>query len=125
MVNAGKIYVKGNLIFQNEIGEGIHIINNSIPANAQRTGFIKIKGSQEISIKGDYLYSNNYADLVVVNISNLTAVTEVSRIRNAFSDNNSQLVPPVRGNYFECVDNSKGTVIGWVRDSIDNPKCKN
>jgi hypothetical protein len=125
VVKAGKIYTKGNYIFQNEIGEGIHIIDNTSPANAQRIGFIKIKGSEEISIKGNFLYSNNFSDLVVVDISNIANVIEVNRIRNAFNNNNTQLAPPVNSSYFECVDNSKGTVVSWVRDSIDNPKCKN
>ncbi|MES2775492.1 MAG: hypothetical protein V4722_15055 [Bacteroidota bacterium] len=122
---AGKIYVKDNYIFQNEIGEGIHIINNTNPANAQRVGFIKIKGSEEISIKGNFLYSNNFTDLVVADISNLANVTEVSRTKSAFFSGTSQLMPPVRGSYFECVDASKGSVISWVKDSINNPKCRN
>lgn len=125
VVKAGKIYVKDNYIFQNEIGDGIHIINNTNPANAQRTGFISIKGSQEIAIKGNFLYSNNFSDLVVVDISDITKVKEVSRIKNSFYSDNFALVPPIGGNYFECADKSKGVVIGWIRDSIDNPQCRN
>jgi hypothetical protein len=125
VIKAGKIYVKDNYIFQNEIGEGVHIINNSNPANAQRVGFIKIKGSEEISIKGNFLYSNNFVDLVVIDISNISAVKEVSRTKNAFIKSNDQLAPPTTGSYFECVDNSKGVVVSWVNDSINNPKCRN
>lgn len=123
VVHAGKIYVKGNYIFQNEIGEGIHVIDNTNPGNAQRVAFIKIAGSEELAIKGNYLYSNNYSDLVVVNITDITKATEVNRIKNAFSSF-TNLRPPLPG-YFECVDNSKGIVTGWIKDSIDNPKCQN
>jgi hypothetical protein len=125
VVKAGKIYVKDNYIFQNEIGEGMHIINNSNPANAQRIGFISIKGSQEIAIKGNFLYSNNLSDLVVIDISNIANVKEVNRIKNTFYNANFQLAPPLGGGYFECVDKSKGVVTGWQRDSIDNPTCSN
>ncbi|MEO7310987.1 MAG: hypothetical protein ABIX01_11365 [Chitinophagaceae bacterium] len=125
VIKAGKIYVKDNYIFQNEIGEGIHIINNTNPVNAQRVGFIKIKGSEEIAIRGDYLYSNNFTDLVVVNISNIASVSEVTRIKNAFFSGSMQLAPPLNGGYFECVDNNKGIVVSWVKDSITNPKCRN
>ena len=126
VTNAGKIYVKDNYIFQNEIGEGIHILNNTNPANTIRSGFISIKGSQEIAIKGNYLYSNNFNDLVVVDISDINNVKEAGRVKNIFYNNNYQLAPPVAGGaYFECVDNSKGIVINWIQDSINNPKCRN
>ena len=125
VTNAGKIYVKDNYIFQNEIGEGIHIFNNSNPANTLRSGFITIKGSQEIAIKSNFLYSNNYDDLVVVDITDVNNVKEVNRIKNIFYKNNFQLSPPAGSGYFECADNSKGIVINWVRDSINNPTCRN
>ncbi len=125
VTNAGKIYVKDNYIFQNEIGEGIHILNNTNPANTLRSGFISIKGSQEIAIKGNYLYSNNFDDLVVVDISDVNNAKEVNRIKNIFYKNNFQLSPPAGSGYFECVDNSKGIVIKWIRDSIINPTCRN
>ncbi|MBC7423160.1 MAG: hypothetical protein H7334_06845 [Ferruginibacter sp.] len=125
VIHAGKIYVKDNFIFQNEVGEGVHIIDNTNPANAARVGFIKIKGSQEIAIKGNFLYSNNYNDLVTVDITDIAKVKEASRIHNAFYSTNSLQVPPAGGGYFECADNKKGVVIGWIKDSIDNPKCSN
>jgi LVIVD repeat len=124
VTKAGKIYARGNYIFQNEIGLGIHIIDNSNPANAQRIGFIQIAGSEEISIKGNYLYSNNFSDLVVVDISNIKNAVEVNRIKNAFFSSSTLARPPRRG-YFECVDNSKGVVTGWIQDSIENPTCQN
>ncbi len=122
VTKAGKIYVKDNYIFQNEIGEGIHIIDNTVPASAARIGFIKILGSEELAIKGNFLYTNNFTDLVVIDISNMAAVREVNRIRNAFNQQHFQLAPPANG-YFECVDKSKGTVIAWISDTLNDPKC--
>ena len=122
VVRAGKIYVKGNYLFQNEIGEGIHIIDNTNPATAERVAFIRIAGSGEIAIRGNFLYSNNFDDLVVIDISDIRNVREVRRIKNAFHQNNFQLAPPSRG-YFECVDKSRGTVIAWVADTLTNPSC--
>src|SRR5690349_628459 len=69
VVNAGKIYVKDNFIYQCEIGAGIHITDNADPASAKRIGFISIPGCEEISIKGNVLYTNNYYDLVAIDIS--------------------------------------------------------
>ena len=122
VINAGKIYIKDNYIFQVELGEGIHIINNQTPANAARIGFIQIKGCSELSIKNNFLYSNNFNDLVVIDISNINQVTEAKRIKEAFYKNGLGALPPDRG-YFECVDENKGQVIKWIKDSIVNPNC--
>jgi hypothetical protein len=115
---AGKIYVKGNLIFQNDLGSGVHVIDNTNPASAARIGFIRIIGNSEISIKGNYLYANSFTDLVVIDISNWQNVSEVKRMPNAFSQ--GSFIPlPEHGVYYECgqfYTNKFQT--GWVKDSI-------
>src|SRR5690349_6909685 len=70
--NAGKIYVSGRYILQSETGEGIHIIDNTTPSKARRIGFIKINGCQEIAMKGNYLYTNNYNDLITIDVSSVS-----------------------------------------------------
>jgi hypothetical protein len=47
----------------------------------------------------------------------------VNRIENAFPQINQEY-PPFTGVYFECVDPSKGVVIGWEEKQIDQPKCR-
>src|SRR6476469_5532780 len=39
---AGKIYVKDKLIFQSDVGYGIHVIDNSDPSAPLRVGFIRV-----------------------------------------------------------------------------------
>src|SRR6185503_15904825 len=56
VVSGGNIYAYHNFIFQAETGYGIHVIDNTVPANAHRIGFINVKGCAQISIKGDKLY---------------------------------------------------------------------
>ena len=119
---AGKIYVYGNYILQNEIGEGIHVIDNSNPATAKRIGFIKMIGSNEISVRNNILYTNSYRDIVAINISSLTQPIEISRTTNAFNVGGFLPEPPENG-YYECVDLSKGVVTGWVKDSINQYSC--
>jgi hypothetical protein len=121
--NAGKIYVYQKYILQCEVGEGIHIIDNSVPSAAKRIHFIKVLGANEISIKDNFLYTNSFKDLVVINVSNILQPKEVKRIPNAFLVKGYLPVPPVKTLY-ECVDVSKGVVVGWVKDSI-NPTCIN
>ena len=42
LVNLGKIYVKDNYIFINELKKGLHIIDNSNPQQPQNIAFLKI-----------------------------------------------------------------------------------
>lgn len=127
----GKIYVKDNLIFQNDQGFGIHVFDKTIPSSPKNIGFIKLKGNQEMSIKGNYLYANSYADLVVVDITDWLHVKEVQRIKGAFYQGNSAYAknpylfvpPPERSVYYQCIDDNKGVVIGWKPDSIYNNTC--
>jgi hypothetical protein len=84
VVNPGKIYVKGSLIYQCEIGKGIHVIDNSSPSSAKRIGFLRIEGAEEISIFGNMLYTNNYYDLITIDISSPAAVKVIDRKKQAF-----------------------------------------
>jgi hypothetical protein len=122
-VNAGKIYAYGNYIFQNELYKGFHVINNTVPANAQKVAFLRVPFSTEIAIKGNFLYCNNVSDLVVFNISNPLIPVLVKRVKDAFPIIDQQY-PPFTNSYFECVDNSKGVVVSWERKRIQAPNCR-
>lgn len=83
--NSGKIYVKDNFIFVNEVNKGFHIINNSNPENPINIGFIKVLGSSDLSIKDDVFYVNNAVDLVAFTINETTeTLTITKRIQNIF-----------------------------------------
>ncbi len=117
--NPGNIYAKDNLIYQLELGRGVHIIDNAVPSQAHRVGFIVINGSSQISIKGNFLYSNSYEDLVVVDVSNGNSVTEAGRVANAYPQGRYEyyyLEPPEAG-YYQC-PSYDSVVIGWKKDSV-------
>lgn len=120
--NPGKIYVYQNYLFINEIGEGVHVINNLDPTNPQPRSFIRIEGNVDISIKNNVLYADNYADLVALDISNIENIVVLNRIKNVF-DSEKLLPPPQTGTYFECPDKSKGIVVAWEEAELKNPKC--
>lgn len=120
---AGKIYAYGNYIFQNDQNKGIHIIDNSVPANPQKLAFLKIPFSTEIAIKGNYLYTNSVSDLLVFNLANPQQPSLVKRVSNAFPVVNQEYPPFERG-YFECVDPSKGIVVDWQLKMVTNPQCR-
>ena len=53
----GKICVKGNIIFLNDLDKGVHVIDNSNPAQPRKIAFINIPGNEDIAVTvrwGDY-----------------------------------------------------------------------
>lgn len=121
--NAGKIYVYGNYIFQADLGAGIHVIDNSNPAEAKRIGFLEVRGCEEIAIKGSYLYTNNYYDLITIDISRPEQASVVSRTKNAFYAANATVfhtweVPPDTG-WYVCPNLYNDSIlVDWVKDSV-------
>ncbi|MPR32228.1 LVIVD repeat-containing protein [Salmonirosea aquatica] len=114
----GKIYVKGDYLFVNELGEGIHVIDNSDPAKPEKIAFLSILANYDMAVKGNYLYADNGRDLVVFDISNPTAIKTVKRIGQAIPQYD---FPPFQNIYFECVDSKKGFVVSWEKVSVSAP----
>ncbi len=118
----GKIYVDGNRLFQVESNKGIHVMDISNPASPQQMAFIAIGGATEVAVKNNFLYSNNYDDLIVVDISDIHNAHLQSRIPNTF-----QFIPvstPPELGYFECVDEEREAVVDWEYTTLHAPKCK-
>ena len=84
LVRPGKIYTKGNYLFINEIKEGIHVVDNSDPANPRFVSFIVIPGNGDIAVRNNILYADSFSDLVALDISDPGNAKEVSRVENVF-----------------------------------------
>lgn len=82
----GKIFVKGNYIFLNEVDKGIHVIDNSNPAQPQNVTFINIPGNVDMAVKGNTLYADLYTDLVAMDISNPKNVVLKKVVEGVFPD---------------------------------------
>ena len=74
----GKIYVYNDLLFYIAQNSGIHIFNNQNPENPQNIIFIQLEGVHDISVKNDILYADNFMDLVVFDISNVSDIQLVN-----------------------------------------------
>lgn len=111
----GKIYFKDDYLFVNEVGKGIHVINNSDPANPQKIGFYEIIGNVDMAIRGNILFADSYIDLVAIDISDIENPVEISRIENIFPE-----VVPEGDKWFPyaMVDKSKGVIIDWEVKSV-------
>ncbi|MEO9964724.1 MAG: hypothetical protein ABJF11_02980 [Reichenbachiella sp.] len=80
----GKIYYKDDYLFINEVDQGIHVIDNRDRSNPVSVGFIDLPGNKDLAAAGDFLYADNYTDLVVLDISNKSNIMEVNRIEDVF-----------------------------------------
>lgn len=84
IVESGKIYAYKNIILVNDIDRGIHVIDNTDPQNPQKIAFIKIVANKDMEVKGDYLYADSLMDLIVFDISDITNIKKVSRLKDVF-----------------------------------------
>ncbi|MCU4155797.1 hypothetical protein J1N10_07395 [Carboxylicivirga sp. A043] len=117
IVQPGKIYFKDNFIFINEYQKGIHIIDNSDPAQPQVVSFLEIPGNVDMAIKGTMLYVDSYIDLVTIDISDMNNIVEVDRDEEAFP----YIIPAFTDGILSKVDQTKGVIIGYkvTQETVD------
>lgn len=118
----GKIYYKFPYIFVNERNKGIHVLDNTTPENPLPIRFIEVIGSEDIAIKGNFLYADNITDLVTIDISDLENISVTSRVKDLYSESKKDY-PDGYSGFFECVDPTKGIIVGWKNATLDNPAC--
>ena len=115
----GKIYIKDKYLYINEIGEGIHVFDNSDKTKPLPVSFISIPANQDISISGNTLYADNADELVAIDITNPKAIVLKKRVEKAFPYPSY----PIERGKFECVDPKLGFVKRWEYTELINPKC--
>ncbi|TMI94706.1 MAG: hypothetical protein E6H08_08225 [Bacteroidetes bacterium] len=82
----GKIYIRGNYIFLNEIDRGIHIIDNTNRSAPKNIAFIDIPGNLDMAVKGNILYADLYTDLVAIDITDPQQVIVKKFTENIFPE---------------------------------------
>ena len=102
----GKMYLYGNYIFLSDVDKGVHIIDNSNPANPVHKAFINIPGNLDIAVKGNTLYADLYTDMVVVDITNPLAARFVKYIPYVF---------PYRNYGYNFVADSNRVIVEWIK----------
>jgi hypothetical protein len=106
----GKMYFKDGYLFVNEYGKGIHVIDNSDPANPEKVAFYEIMGNVDMAIKGNVLFADSYIDLLAIDITDIENPVEIDRIENVFPE----IVPEGELWYpYAMVDRSKGVIVDW------------
>jgi len=115
MVNPGKICLYGNYLFINEIGKGIHIVDNSNPSVPKTIAFIELTGNIDITAQDNILYADSFIDLVWFDITNPLHPVELGRAEDVFPN-----VLPATGNEYPIkeVNWNKGVIVGWEVKTI-------
>lgn len=84
LVNAGKVFASGDLLFIGEQGEGIHVFDNSDPKLPNNLYFINIPYINEFYVKDDRIYAVSLYDLIKINMSNKDEPVVERRLTNTF-----------------------------------------
>lgn len=116
----GKIYVAENYIFYIAQEEGVHVFDNANPAAPQNIAFISIEGVHDIAIKGNYLYADNFVDLLVFDISNIGNISLAQTVENSF--NFSPVFPEDAEFYDSSIAvNADEIITGYRLETRDRP----
>ena len=111
----GKIYIYDKYIFLNEVDKGIHIIDNSDPANPQNVAFVDIPGNMDIAVKENILYADMYGDMVALDIADPKNVKLIKTLESVFPERNW-------ANGFSV--NNGNIVVDWIqKDTVVVENC--
>ena len=110
----GRIYLYEDYIFLNKKNQGIHILDNTDPANPKNVLFINVPGNTELTIRDNYLYADSYVDLVTLNLNDPDNIYEESRQIDIFPWDEYQNVPDDVYFSYNDIDSDRGVVISYV-----------
>lgn len=117
---SGTIFLRDSLLFLLDLGKGIHVYDIRDSLNTVNLTFFKIPAVTDFILSGSVLYADCWTDLVAIDISDLFQIRETNRISNVLTP---PMYPPQFRGPFECVDETKGALIGWEDAVLDNVKC--
>jgi hypothetical protein len=115
LVDPGKIYLYQDYLFVNEVNEGIHIIENSDPANPVNVGFINIPANKDIAIQNGLLYADSQSDLLVFDINSIQNPELLHREVDVFKFISTKN----QGFPYQQIDPSKGIVVDWKEVKVE------
>lgn len=121
VVQSGTIFLQDTLFFMLEQKKGIHVFNVKDSLNVAALTFFQIPAITDFTISGNRLYADSWKDLVTIDISDLYHIQVRNRESGVF---NPLLYPPLYEGIFECVDESRGAVVGWEDVYLEAAYCR-
>jgi len=80
-----KIYLHGSTLYRTTPGKEIAMVDLTIPASPRQVGRIAVTGCSDLAVSGRYLYADQEADLVVIDVANPAHPIPVDTIRGIFT----------------------------------------
>lgn len=117
---SGTIFLRDTLFFMLEQKKGIHVFNVRDSANVYALTFFQIPAVTDFTVAGNRLYADSWRDLLTLDIGDLYHIQLLDRQTGVFEP---LLFPPLYDGIFECVDESRGAVVGWEDVYLDAPNC--
>ena len=115
---SGKIYAYGQYVLVNDKYKGIHIIDNSDPANPAKIGFINIPGNVDMAVKNDILYADSWLDLYVFDFTDPANPSLINRLEDVLPERQ----PDFEGLIWEVdygeYDPASEVVVGWTYTTV-------
>lgn len=110
----GKIYIYQNLLLVNEYMEGIHLYDNTNPANPIALGFLPVLGNSELAIRNDVLYLDSYYDLLAFDLSDPGNPRLRHRLQDLFEFSAFDRLASLDPEYpLASYNPEKGVIVGW------------
>lgn len=119
----GNFVLQGDWMFIVELFEGIHVIDNSEPANPETIAFIEVPSARQITADGDALFVNFFEDLIVLDVSNIESLIILDVVESFYDTADFNSSPPDYEGFFECFDEDRGQLLGWEQAQLENPQC--
>ncbi|WP_299607768.1 hypothetical protein [uncultured Aquimarina sp.] len=86
ITTSGKIYIKDDLLFINEVHKGFHVYDNSDPSSPTPIKFLEAPGSTDLAIRDNMIYINQATDLIAVEYDTANGITLTKRVVNVFPE---------------------------------------
>lgn len=84
IVETGKIFIKGNYVFLNDVNRGVHILDYSNPSAPVKVAFVDVPGNVDMAVRGNILYVDCYTSLVALDITNPLNVQKTTVLNGVF-----------------------------------------
>lgn len=112
---SGKIYIKGDLLFINDVRKGFHVYDNSDPSSPTALHFIEVLGATDLSVRNNMLYINQATDLIALRYNRNEQTLELTkRIKNVFPE----MLSPEGWSAYETPADS--VIINWTAKTIND-----
>lgn len=104
---AGKIYIKDNFLFVNDVNKGFQIYNYSNPTQPIPLVYLKTLGATDVAVRDNLLYINQAVDLITVLYDTSTqSFSVIDRDRDVFPQKRAP-----NGQWHNTADNE--IIIAW------------